>query len=439
MALNPSIILAGQPFDLAGSMSAGNQLAAQTNQLRDQNALRQVYQTQGAGILSGDQNALNALAAIDPITAINAQGGVLQNRTTQRQFEILNAQEKRAIAEAARTMSEAQRAEAAAAAKQEVLRFIAAPTPEIFDQMVTQAGKPELAGQWANRQMLGAEYVSSVEEALKLSQGPERPAPLTDAGKAAFDAQNGWIQPGQAPVADPKAVMDLRKEYTSLPTVKNFATQSDAYAKVVSAAADPSAAGDLALIFSFMKMLDPTSVVREQEFANAQNAAGVPERVRAMYNNVLNGQRLTPTTRADFLAQTDAIYKGAEREYANVERQFSSIAERQGLPTQDVIVDFRYSGPRYEPPVAMRDLTRAGIGTGAQPQAMPAPTPVPQDRPAPAGAPNRADVAPRGAAEAIPETFKANPAAVTAATNAGVTIEELWENLSPETRARLSQ
>jgi hypothetical protein len=29
----------------------------------------------------------------------------------------------------------------------------------------------------------------------------------------------------------------------------------------------------MAMIFAFMKMLDPSSVVRETEFANAQNAA----------------------------------------------------------------------------------------------------------------------------------------------------------------------
>jgi len=39
-------------------------------------------------------------------------------------------------------------------------------------------------------------------------------------------------------------------------------------------------------------MLDPGSVVRESEFATAQNAAGVPDQVRNMYNKVLSGTRL---------------------------------------------------------------------------------------------------------------------------------------------------
>ena len=171
--MDASIILAGQPIDFLGSMARGNELAAQTNQLRDQNALRQVYRTQGAGIMSGNQQSLNALAAIDPAAALGAQGSVLQNRTAERQLQILNAEEQRAIAEAARQMDEAQRAAAMEATKREVFRFIAAPSPEVFDMLVTQAGKPELRGQWANRQILGADYVSSVEEALKLGAGPE--------------------------------------------------------------------------------------------------------------------------------------------------------------------------------------------------------------------------------------------------------------------------
>ena len=40
--------------------------------------------------------------------------------------------------------------------------------------------------------------------------------------------------------------------------------------------ASANAAGDMALIFSYMKMLDPNSTVREGEYATAEAAAGVP-------------------------------------------------------------------------------------------------------------------------------------------------------------------
>ena len=111
-------------------------------------------------------------------------------------------------------------------------------------------------------------------------------------------------------------------------------------------AKDPSAAGDLALIFSYMKMLDPGSVVREGEFANAQNAAGIPERIRAAYNNAMDGQRLTETTRTDFLSRADKLYAAAEQGYTALEGQYTATAKTRGYDPAQVVTDFRYSGPR---------------------------------------------------------------------------------------------
>lgn len=167
MALNPSIILAGQPLDVAGAIGAGNQLAMQTNQLRDQNALRDVYRTQGAGIIQGDQRALNALAAVDLPTALSAQGSVLQNRTSARQFEILNAQEQRAIQEFKAQASAAEAAAAAAQIEDAVKMGLAINDPAQWDAVMAQQA-PELVGQFANKQALAMKYMT-MAEALKAS------------------------------------------------------------------------------------------------------------------------------------------------------------------------------------------------------------------------------------------------------------------------------
>lgn len=55
---------------------------------------------------------------------------------------------------------------------------------------------------------------------------------------------------------------------------------------------NPSGPASIATVFKFMKALDPTSVVREGEFATAENSAGVPEAVRNMYNKLASGERL---------------------------------------------------------------------------------------------------------------------------------------------------
>lgn len=97
----------------------------------------------------------------------------------------------------------------------------------------------------------------------------------------------------------------VRKEF--LGQAKSYIEIGQAYKKIQESAKDPSAAGDLALIFNYMKILDPGSVVREGEFATAQNAAGIPDRIRAQYNQVLNGQRLAETQRQDFLNQAKNV------------------------------------------------------------------------------------------------------------------------------------
>ncbi len=99
----------------------------------------------------------------------------------------------------------------------------------------------------------------------------------------------------------------LRGQYGQQPEVKDLANVR-AHIRTIGAIAKKArdnpgsvtAQDDLALIFAFMKMLDPGSVVREGEFANAQNTAGVPERVVNAYNRALKGTRLSDKQRAEF-------------------------------------------------------------------------------------------------------------------------------------------
>lgn len=118
-----------------------------------------------------------------------------------------------------------------------------------------------------------------------------------------------------------KSASDLRKEYQGLPEIKAASTQLNAYKNIQKTANDPSAAGDLSLIFSYMKMLDPNSTVREGEFANAQNAAGVPTQIVQTYERIRSGQRLSPEQRDDFMKQASNIAQTA----------MESVQQKQGF------------------------------------------------------------------------------------------------------------
>lgn len=178
---------------------------------------------------------------------------------------------------------------------------------------------------------------------------------LENGNIGAFDSRSGRItDTGQK--APPNASAEnrtftradkLRDEYNS--ASKEFVTVGDSFTRVTEAARDPSAAGDLSMIFAYMKMLDPNSVVREQEFANAQNAAGVPDRVRAAWNKALRGERLAPAQRSDFLRQAQKLYEGQKKRHeATIKRRYTDMAKRWSIDPADVVGDLDVGLPQQE-------------------------------------------------------------------------------------------
>jgi hypothetical protein len=133
----------------------------------------------------------------------------------------------------------------------------------------------------------------------------------------------------------------LRKDY--LNDSKNFKIAKDGYERVITSGKNPSAAGDISLIFGYMRTLDPTSTVREGEFANAESARGISESIRAKYNKVIRGERLAPEQRADFIDRATKLYVQAEKSQNKVATQYRKIALRNRLNPEDVVVDFSTS------------------------------------------------------------------------------------------------
>jgi hypothetical protein len=110
-------------------------------------------------------------------------------------------------------------------------------------------------------------------------------------------------------------------------------------------------AGDVALVFSFMKMLDPGSVVRESEFALAQNTGGLLTRLQNTLTKAERGEFMTPTQRKEMVA---------------LAKQFMDAAQAQADRVQaDLMI-----------PVENYNLTPENVfGTAGQPTEQPTPTP----------------------------------------------------------------
>lgn len=139
-----------------------------------------------------------------------------------------------------------------------------------------------------------------------------------------------------------KQELAISKEYRSHPQTKNTDEMSRQVANIKSYAQNPSAAGDISLIFSFMKMVDPQSTVREGEFATAQNAAGVPDQIRNIFNRAIEGERLTPEQRADFARQAETQWKNQVTNQKRIYDQYADTAKRYGSDPELVLGKFPF-------------------------------------------------------------------------------------------------
>ena len=205
MQMDSRIILAGQQPDFANALAGGVQAGQAMRQAQQQNALAQLYQTQGAGILSGDQQAINALAQISPQAAFDIQGSrqqmdarALDMQATRQRMDILSAQEARQVEEYAASKTAAERAAEAAQIEDAVKMGMMIQSPEQWDQVMGSQA-PDLVGQFANRDALAGKYMTMAE--ILKQQRPD-PAAVTQGAPQGYM----WTDPndrtkGVAPIA----------------------------------------------------------------------------------------------------------------------------------------------------------------------------------------------------------------------------------------------
>jgi hypothetical protein len=132
----------------------------------------------------------------------------------------------------------------------------------------------------------------------------------------------------------------LRDEFNTVS--KPFLTIVPMYQNIKSAALtpNPTPATDMGLIFSYMKILDPNSTVREGEYATAANAGSIPDALRNQYNRLKDGEKLQPSQRTNFYKSAQQAFKGASDIQAQHIKRYTSLAQRQKVDPQDVVYDF---------------------------------------------------------------------------------------------------
>lgn len=175
--------------------------------------------------------------------------------------------------------------------------------------------------------------------------------------KQVYQPQNGqqiMSAPGQgyreAPIAggtnDPTAPAakfsnegKLRDDYAK--EIAPYVQAREGYQKVIKAAKDGTPASDIALVFGYMKTLDPGSTVREGEQATVQNSGTIPQTISNMYNRLLTGNgRLAPEQRAQFAESARNQFGVYQNTFDAANQRYGALAQSYGMDPRNVIRSF---------------------------------------------------------------------------------------------------
>ena len=290
----------------------------------DIEATRNILQTQlDAAMNSGDQTMVPAYrAALDQLNQ-NPEGAMAQLKTTS-----------------AMTLMGLKGPEYLKTINESIGLTPAKPT----DAMRTQDAQLRAAGIVPKAEGGDGQYEAAMAQAGGVT--PAKPAEaVSPIGKIAADVKAGLI---------PKSVLDsalkaeavnaaggltlkdtmteearLRGEYTT--RTQGLTDAERNFAIIQISAVDDTGAGDIALVTSFMKMLDPGSVVRETEFATAANTGGLVTKLSSLVSKIENGKFLSPAQRTEFQNLSKKYLDAAKTQEQRVKENYQAIVDNYGL------------------------------------------------------------------------------------------------------------
>ena len=158
---------------------------------------------------------------------------------------------------------------------------------------------------------------------------------------------------GSAPPKPPKPatiseLTGLSKSFSQ--ETKDDSDVAGSWRTLHSNAALGTPAGDIAVIYAYMKLQDPTSVVREGEFATAQNAGGIHETIRARLNQAIGTGRLTPQLRSEILGSAKATLNSRRSQFSAKQDRFTKLAKSKGIDPELVIGNPYADLPGFDKP-----------------------------------------------------------------------------------------
>jgi hypothetical protein len=165
----------------------------------------------------------------------------------------------------------------------------------------------------------------------------------TDQAKYAKQAIREWRSDEFNEALNQWAIVDLspsqisqynkeRDVFKSNQIVKWFEEWLVQFESLSYALSDKSWPWDMAWVFSFMKTMDPTSVVRETEFEAAANSAWVWARASNIYDSLTKGKVLTDAQATDFKKIAKKFIEAKWESYNRLYKEMSNAYKQFGIP-----------------------------------------------------------------------------------------------------------
>ena len=172
------------------------------------------------------------------------------------------------------------------------------------------------------------------------------------------------------------AAQPLRAEFIALPAVKTF-TESQRNLNVITDIAKRANGGeagigtgvnDITLVYNFFKTLDPTSVVRESEFATVGQKMGLPSQITSAFQSVSGGGFLPPEIRNELVKIAEQFVNAQYGDVKRLSDEYSRMATTMGIDPSLVVLNLRAAQP--QPPNSEQptpeELAKGGVNLVGQ-------------------------------------------------------------------------
>jgi hypothetical protein len=198
-----------------------------------------------------------------------------------------------------------------------------------------------------------------------LTGNPEQPLAPIAGGPA--DPKRSGID------VDPKIIaLETAQSAKWMPIQKDFGDIKSQYGRIEALSKRKDSAGDLGLVVSFTKMLDPGSVARESEVEMTQSAAGALQQAAMWGPRLADGKTLLPdNVRKMFVSAANDMFGVYEQAYEGLARDMQTRATQYGLSPERIMVGYEPKAS-VKPKVAQNPAMQMGIRAYAAQSGLPA-------------------------------------------------------------------